>query len=996
MRSGPRKTGMLWLLLALFCLAGSSFAQTIVKGKVTDAGNNQTLPGVNVLVKGTTQGGITDMDGNYSISVKSPNSVLVFRFVGYIKQEIKLGAQTKIDVSLIADIVKLDELVVMGYSEKKRTEISSAVAVLTMDKMKDVTSGNIANMLQGKVSGVQVVSGSGAPGSEAEIRIRGVASLSAPKGPLVVVDGIIGGNYDPNDVETITILKDAGATGMYGSQANGGVIVVTTKKGKTDKTQFDFKSSVGFRTADQGHLQMLSGSQLFDAQKELYRDYGSGKIDILKFYNERPLELNTRDFNWVDEMFKQALVQNYYLSARGKTDKFGYYLGASLFNEEGTFKNTDFKKVNLRANTSYKFSSSVSVENNINISVNSGTTYDYMDMYYSYLSMPWDNPYDENGKIRYVDGTSTNWWSRDKINPLHTVDNSDHTFKGMDMNYDFVFNARFTNWLSFTSSNRASLSSSKSHNFVSPLAAGTYRNKGYISEANEMAYGGVTTNLLKFNYAIKNHSFSGLVGYEGQGSYSESLSAEGKGLPEGFEVLNVASSEFLIGGLNDKSMMNSLISQFNYSYKSTYFLTGSYRIDATSAFPPANRIAYFPSVAASWLASNEEFVKGSSVVDMLKFRLSYGITGMKDIGAYRYLGLFSLNTQYNNAAAAFPVQLPNPNLTWEKTHQLNFGIDLSLFKRVNLNIDLYNNVTKDLLIQVAQPLSVGFESKWENIGQVDNKGFEITLSTINIKSKSFEWSTDFTFGMNTNKLSGIGTPIYRTVNGIAQIYRDGGELYTFVLPKWLGVDPQTGAPQWEKLNLDANGEVLTRSATSDYAQATPQEIKSALPDFQGGIASNFRYKNFSLNMNCSYMVGNYVYNFSRRMMDNDGHEPYYNLMEWKAGWSRWTKPGDIATHPSIQNSALSTENSSRYLEDGSYFKIRNITFRYDFPISFAKKLNLEGLAVSASGENIYTFTNYWGQDPEVTITPSSWQMPGVSDFRYPANRQFVFTLEVKF
>jgi TonB-linked SusC/RagA family outer membrane protein len=996
MRSGLRKTRMLWILLAILCLALPSFAQTVVKGRVTDAGNNQTLPGVNVFIKGSTVGTVTDMDGNYSIPVKSADEFIIFRFVGYNNQEIKAGTQTKIDVAMTPDIVNLDELVVMGYSEKKRTEISSAVAILSMDKTKDATSSNIANMLQGKVAGVQVVSANGAPGGEAEIRIRGVASVNAPKGPLVVVDGIIGGNYDPNDVETITVLKDAGATGMYGSQANGGVIIVTTKKGKTDKTQFDFKSSVGYRIADQGHLSMLSGSELYDAQKELYRDYSSGKIDILKFYNERPIELDSRNFNWLDEMFKPALVQNYYLSARRSTDKFGYYLGASYFNEEGTFKNTGYQKVNLRANTTYKFTDRVNMENNINIGVNKGSSYDYMDMYYSYLSMPWDTPFTDNGEIRYIDGTSTNWWSRDKINPLHTVSNSDHTFKGMDVNYDFVLNIRFTNWLSFTSSNRASLYSSKAHNFVSRLAAGTYHDKGYISESNEIGYGGVTTNLFKFNYELKDHSFSGLAGFEGQGSYLETLSAEGKGLPEGFEVLNVASSELLVGGLNDKSMMQSFISQLNYSFKGTYFLTGSYRIDATSAFPPANRTAHFPSVAASWLASHEQFMKGVKFIDMLKFRLSYGITGMKDIGAYQYLGLFSLNTQYNNSAAAVPYQLPNPNLTWEKTHQLNLGIDLSLFKRVSLNIDIYNNITKDLLLQVAQPLSVGFEKKWENVGQVDNKGIEITLSTINIKTSDFEWSTDFTFGTNKNKLSGIGAPIYRTVNGIAQIYRDGGELYTFVLPKWLGVNSQTGAPQWEKVETNEAGEVISRTATSDYAQATPQEIHSALPDFQGGITSTMRYKGFSLGMNFSYMSGNYVYNFSRRMMDNDGHEPYYNLMAWKDGWSRWTKPGDDATHPSIQNSALSTENSSRYLEDGSYFKIRNITLRYDLPASFAKKLKLEGLAVSASGENIYTFTNYWGQDPEVTINSSSWQMPGVSDFKYPGNKQYVFSIEAKF
>jgi TonB-linked SusC/RagA family outer membrane protein len=994
MKKGIRKLRMFGVLGILLCLATFTLAQNVVKGKVTDASNNQTLPGVNVTIKGSSLGTVSDANGNYSVQVKSAD-VLVFSFIGYTKQEIVVGNQTKLNISLVPEFQDIEDVVVMGYSTKKRTEIASAVTVLQKDKLMDATTGNVANMLQGKVAGVQVVNANGSPGTEAEIRIRGIASLNAPKGPLVVVDGIVGGNYDPNDIETLTVLKDAGATGMYGSQANGGVIIITTKKGQTETPQFEFKSSVGYRTADQGHLQMMSGSELYDAQKELYRDYNSGKIDILKFYNERPLELNSRNFNWVDEAFNAALVQNYYLSARSHTDKFSYYLGATYFNEEGTFKNTGYQKANVRANTSYKFSERVSVDNNINISVNKGTSYDYMDMYYSYLSLPWDNPYDQNGKPVYVDGTSTTWWSRDKINPLHTIANSDHSYKGMDVNYDLIFNLKITDWLSFSSSNRGSMNSTKSHDFVSRLAAGTYHNKGFINENNVMGFGGITTNLFKFNHKFNDHDLSGLAGFEGQGSYYETLMGEGKGLPEGFSVPNVASSEYRIGGLNDRSNSESFISQLNYNYKGSYFLTGSYRIDATSAFPPNNRVAHFPSLAASWLASNEDFLKGSKI-DLLKFRLSYGITGMQDIGAYQYLGLFSLNTQYNSSAAATPLQLPSPDLTWERTHQLNFGIDLGLFKRITLNIDLYNNVTKDLLILVSQPLSVGFENKWENVGQVSNKGLELTLSTINVKTPDLEWSTDFTFGTNSNKLSGIGAPIYRTVNGISQIYRDNGELYMFVLPVWKGVDPQTGAPQWEKLEKDASGNITNRTLTSDYAQATPQETHSALPKFQGGIASNLKYKNFSLNMNFAYTVGNYVYNFSRRMMDNDGHEPYYNLMKWSEGSSRWTKPGDIATHPSIQNSALSTENSSRYLEDGSFFKIRNITLRYELPASVVKSINLKGLAVSASGENIYTFTNYWGQDPEVTINPTSWQMPGVSDFRYPGNRQFVLSVEVKF
>jgi TonB-linked SusC/RagA family outer membrane protein len=988
-----RKTCFLLVILPGFFIP--SLAQVAVTGKITDAGNGQPLAGVNISVKGTFTGTITDLDGNYAINAASGNPVLVFSFIGYRTEEISVGSQLTIDLAMVQDVVNLGEIVVMGYSEKSRREIASAVSVLPMEKVHDITTGNLANMLQGKIAGVQVVNASGLPGSEAEIRIRGIASVNAPKGPLFVVDGIIGGNYDPNDVETVTVLKDAGATGMYGSQANGGVILITTKKGKSNKTLFDFRASVGARVADQGNLQMLSGSQLYDAQKELYRDYASGKVDILKFYNERPLELDSRNYNWVNEAFNPAMIQNYYLSAGKNTDNFAYYIAGVYFNEKGTLLNTGFQKINLRANTTYKFSRKVTVDNNININTSKGTSYDYMDMYYSFLSMPWDNPYNSDGTVRYVDGNSTDWWSRDKINPIHTINNSDHNYKGLDVNYDFILNVNITNWLSFTSSNRLSLFSAKSHDFVSRLAAGTYHDKGYIHEGSDLGYGGISTNLLKFNFEVNEHSFSGLAGFEAQGSYVENMSAEGKGLPEGFEVLNVASSEFLIGGKNDKSVMESLITQFNYNYRNKYFLTGSYRIDATSAFPPENRQAHFPSISASWLMSSEEFLK-NNVLDLLKLRVSYGITGMKDIGPYQYLGLFSLTTQYNNSAAAVPLQLPSPNLTWEKTNQLNFGIDIGLVKRVNLNIDVYRNITKDLLIQVAQPLSVGFEKKWENIGEVDNKGLEITLSTINVKTSKFEWTMDFTYGMNRNELRDIGEPIYRTVNGIAQIYRNNGELYMFVLPKWLGVNKETGAPSWEHVEYDGSGNVTGRSPTSDYAMATPQEIKSALPDFQGGFSTALKYGPFSLNASLSFIKGNYVYNFTRRFMDNDGHEPYYNLMAWKSGWSRWAKPGDEATHPSIQNSALSTENSSRFLEDGSYLKIRNVSVRYQLPEPAVKKLKMSKMSIAFSGDNLYTFTNYWGQDPEVSINPSDWQMPGVSDFRYPPNRQFVVTVEASF
>ncbi len=628
--------------------------------------------------------------------------------------------------------------------------------------------------------------------------------------------------------------------------------------------------------------------------------------------------------------------------------------------------------------------------------MSNSTSYDYMDMYYSFLSLPWDNGFDENGNPVYVDGKSSDWWSRDKINPIHSVDNSEYTGKGFALDYDFVLNIDITDWLSFSTSNRLSYSNDKSHSYVSPEAAGTYHNKGFVSEIQSEWFGGISTNLFKFNFNSNKFNFDGLAGLEFDKGKYEFISVEGKGLPIGYSVPSVASKEKLIGGSYEKSAMQSLISQFNVNYDKKYFLTASYRIDQSSNFPEKHRTAHFPTVGASWMASNEDFLKSSSTFNLIKFRLSYGLTGDPDIGASRYLGLFDLNTQYNSNSAAIPIQLPNDDLTWEQTSTLNFGFDIGLFKRVDLTVDLYNSVTDNLLVLVSQPLSQGFEYRWENAGQVTNNGIELGLNALIVDATDFKWDFGFVIAKNLNELSGIENPIFRSVNGISQIYRNGAEIYTFMLPKWLGVDEQTGAPLWEKIARDDNGTIISREPTFDYSEAAPQEVGNALPDFQGGITSTFSYKGISLYVNVAYQYGNDIYNFTRIFMDHDGHEPYYNYMKPKDDWYRWQRPGDVATHPSMQNAELSRENSSRFLEDGSFIKIRSLRLNYSFPKTLANKLKLQDLNVSLGAENLFTFSKFWGQDPEVNLSQSDWAMPGVSDFKYPNNKLFVFSLNIKF
>ena len=669
----------------------------------------------------------------------------------------------------------------------------------------------------------------------------------------------------------------------------------------------------------------------------------------------------------------------------------------TYYDEGGTFENTGYKRVNLRANTTYHFTDKISMTNNINISGTQGKSYDYNDIYYAYLNLPWDNPYDANHNPLYVDGNSTfKWWSRDKTNPLNTIENSNHPYKNFDVNYDMTLDLPITNWLSFNSSNRLSAAYSTSTTFYSPTAAGLYHGIGYLNEQDVFNYGGISNDLLKFNFQFGDHAVSGLAGMAFEGSQTQTTGAAGKGLPVGLSVLDVIANSQAVNGFYDSPSILSYLSQINYSFKNRYFLSGSYRIDGSSAFPAGNKYASFPSVSGAWLASNEDFLKDNHTVNNLKLRLSYGITGTEDIGAGKYLGLYSLSTQYNTAVGATPYQLPSPNLTWESKHQLDAGFDIGLFKRLNITVDAYHNITKNLLLQVPQPLSVGFETRWENAGEVVNNGLEIAINSINIKTKDFQWTTDFNINFNSNKLRNF--PVTSTPtgeDGVVQIYRNGGNLYEFYLPKWAGVNPQTGAPQWEVLTKDAGGHT-TKSVTSDYASATFEEEGSALPKYQGGFDNEFKYKNVFLRVNAYYLYGNKVYSANLTEVMNDGHEPYLNQIVAPKGTVVWTKPGDIATEPSPQNAANSTDPSSRYLKNGSYLNIRNITLGYSLPKTFVNKLKLDDVTLSISADNVYTFTRYLGQDPQTTLTTASFVTPGVADFKYPNNHQYLFNINVRF
>ena len=968
-----------FLMLATLSLS----AQVQVKGVVKAADDGQPMIGVSVFEKGTLNGVITDLDGNYSISVAGSEAILVFSSVGFKTQEIAVGNRGVMDLTMDVDSQLIDEVVVMGYSSKTRGEITSAVTTVTAEKLQDVVSNNIGDMLQGKVAGVSVVKSSGQPGESPSIRIRGTSSMNASQEPLYVVDGIIGGSYDPDDVETVTVLKDAGSTGMYGAQANGGVIVVTTKKGKSEKMQFNFKANFGLIQPDFSRQNRMGSEELYTYYREYFRDSETYLIDDLAFLSAMPKEMLDSDTNWRDLIVQNAFLQNYHFSVMGRTDKNSYYTSVSFYSEDGTLKNTGYNRLNVRSNNSYKLTKWLNLTSNLNVNASKTKSTDDLLVYYVGVNIPFDSPYDADGNLRSFKSESI--YGRYDVNPMIAYDSDadlrDSRSYGLD--YDLVLDVKIAPWLTFTSQTRASVSTWNSHyhrfDYVEYMQAGDS-----VEESMSLDYGGITTNMFKAEKQWGKHSLNGLLGYEAQMSWYRDVGVSGQGLPYGLSVPSVASTNFDIDGTTSQSGMQSFISQVNYNYAQKYFFTGSFRVDQSSTFNSQNRTAVFPSLSAAWLISNEDFFE-SDLISNLKLKTSWGKTGMKDIGSSKYLEAFSYSTQYDNNSAATAVQMANPDLKWEQTTQFNVGAEIGITDRATIDINWYRNQTDGLLIYRDLPPTGGFTNQWQNLGGVVNSGIEGSINVTPVKTKDFQWDVDFSLSYNTNKLVNFGEDtriIQSNYRGVSQIYRDGISMYTWYLREYAGIDPETGRAQY----IDEDG-----NKTFDYSAARFSEFGSSLIPWQGGIATSVRWKNFKLSAAGSFVWGNELYGRNRASSLNTF---IGNSLQPSNEDSIWRKPGDVATIglPALASASL---YHSGYLVRGDYFKLRNVTLSYTLPKSIMKD---NSLTFSLSCDNVFTATTVWGADPEVSLSSES----GVAgmlesiDNRYPNKRQFIFQVNFSF
>ncbi|SEW19404.1 TonB-linked outer membrane protein, SusC/RagA family [Chitinophaga arvensicola] len=1025
---------VLFLLLSVLFLGGQVFAQSrTVTGRVTDAKDGSGIPGANIQIKGTSKGTVTNPDGAYTISVDE-NATLIFSFIGFEAKEVRVGPATTLNVKLNTDSKSLEEVVVTGYTVEKKVNSTIAASTISGAKINNVALPDINQMLQGNAPGVAVSTNSGQPGARTEVRIRGIGSISASTSPLYVVDGVvissgdftqntpsqdILANMNPADIENVTILKDASATALYGARGSNGVVVITTKTGKKGQSRINFNAKYGFQNLSHG-IDMMSSTELLAYQREAMKNAtnkdGSRTFTDAQILANRPDNLANISTNWMDEAFRTGNTQAYGINAGGGSDKTQFYASGDYFKQQGILIGSGFSRYSGRVNVDHKFNDkfdlSVKVNGSYTDQKNAGEGNSYSSPLMGALAnTPFIPSRDENG-VPYNGYTagqpgSTSWDHFSGIsstyrpilrggNFLNTVAQN---YKSNN-NTQTVFNAalgyNIIDGLRFVVKGNAELTNIREKQWTSPTSYDGRNYGGYLYNVNTNLALYTTQQLLTYNFNLgKDHSFRLLAGNE----YSFQNRIWNYSAKNGFptnsaQVPSAGSQYFDMAGNETSYAFQGLIGKVDYDYKSKYFLSGSFRRDGSSRFPKDNRYGNFYSVGAAWRITEEEFTKNISWLNDLKLRSSYGIMGNAELlNDYPYQSLYSLEGAYNGESVAFLKQPGNPALSWEKQNLFDVGLDFSVLKRrVYGSVGYYDKRSSALLMQLPVSMTTGYDVMNMNVGQMLNQGFEVTLGGIPVSTKNFQWTSDVNFATLRNRVLNLGGQ-QSIPAGSRQRIEVGMPFGSWYMPVWAGVDPATGAATWE----GADGK-----PTTDYTKAVRKYVGQALPKITGGFTNKFSYKNIDLTAFFTFSAGNKAYNYNRSFLESDGNNTTGN--QAKDAGSHWEKPGDIADRPKViwGNGTSSNSTSTRYLEDVSYFRLRNLTLGYNLPKATLNRLKMQGVRVYAQAENLFTLTSYKGWDPDIStnpISPTSTASPattnaGVDFYRYPTSRVITFGISV--
>ena len=944
-----------------------------ITGVVKDI-KGETIIGANIMIKGTGTGVSTNIDGEFSIEAAAGDELIV-SFIGYLTQTIKIDSQKTLNIKLLEDTKTLEEVVVVGYTVQTKSAVTGSVAVVKADKLKDVNTLEVGSMLQGKVSGVYVSGSSGEPGHASKIRIRGKGTLNSSVSPLWVVDGVIVGEdpgLNPNEIDNISVLKDGSATALYGSRAANGVIVVTTKRGEYDANKYSVSINAGVSLLSTGRLEMMNSQELYDYQKSWNNQ---------SWFTEELLKHNT---DWFKEASKPGLYTNANITYTGSSGRMRSFVMADYYREEGAIKDFTLDRFTFRSNNDVKFTDRFTMSTKISGSL-SRTDSQQRSVYNTYLYLPWDFPYNEDGSIR--SGQEQDWRGRDGINDMYDLQWNWSRSKKLTVDGTINFNYQITDWLRFESNNYIRYISNRSESYTDKRSRSGQSDKGSLSNSNSLLTKQFTNQMIRFEKSFGKHKVNALGAYEYTRHFYESTSAEGRGIQPGREILDVTTGIKSIGGYKDAIATQSALFNANYDYDNRYMGQVSYRMDESSCFGKNNRMGHFFTVSGGWNIQNETFFESlRESVNQLKVRVSYGSLGNTPGAYYGHYPLYS-SMMYNDEVAYFPSQMGNADLSWEKCYTTNIGIDARFFDRFGVTIDLYNKNTSDLLYYAPLPNISGYTGQYKNVGAINNKGLEISLNADVIRTSKFQWTSDFNIGFNRNRVTELygGKP---ELKGLKRL-EEGRDMDEWYLREWASVDPANGSPLW--YTTDENGK---RTTTDSYNKADRVYCGSAAPKFTGGWMNSFSYKGFTLTANFDFVYGNLLYNQSRELLDSDGAYADYNSMKLKSGWKRWEKEGDIATHPKAINGGNKNSNksSSRYLEKGNYFSLRNLSLGYSIPEKLCGKLGLQQVNVSCSADNLFTLTPFSGVSPQLSDSSTD----GYAGTIYPLSRRIVFGLNVSF
>ncbi|MDI9859998.1 TonB-dependent receptor [Flectobacillus roseus] len=982
-----------------------------VSGTITDE-KGKALPGVNITIKGTTKGTNSDASGHFKIEVPTENTTLVFSYVGYVKQEVVVGNRTVFNISLALELQSLDEVVVVGYGTQSKRAVSGAVSSVGFKQFQDRSFSNVTQALSGQIAGVNISQSQGAPGVSPIIRIRGVSSITAGTNPLFVVDGVPLENFNlnmvnPQDIESVEVLKDASSAAIYGSRGANGVILVTTKLGKAGKTTFSVGYESGVQSVER-RVKMMDAQQwinyYIDAHNNAWVDLNPAKNkasdpnsvrgSVYKIPDE--FLTNPQQFgkgtDWQDVMFRVAPSQNAQFSASGGTDKTQFMFSAAYLNQDAVLDENYYKRLSLRSNIKHQLS------NKFTIGLNLGVTgiFDRTDgtqgksdvVSLGLQSDPIFPVYNENGNIGYRDPNSV--WNKyvayNDLNLCHPYSLTRYIHK-----QNKTFNTLATGFLEYKI-----LDDLK---FKTSISANLYNTRYNSYRVNKQGYGysgilpaeGYSTsgyslnwlseNTLNYDKSFGDHNLALLLGYSVQKQRNEFASITSGSFPN--DLVETLNAGVVSGGFTNASewAMISYLARAQYNYLNRYFFTAAIRRDGSSRFGANSRWGYFPSVSGAWVVSDENFMKDIRAINNLKFRVSYGMSGNNQIPNYGSTSLLSSSNYVSGSTLASGLaisNIANTNLQWERTTQFNLGLDLKLLNnRIGLSAEYYNSTTNDMLLNVPVPDITGFSTQLTNIGKMENKGVELNLNTQNVQTPKFSWSTDFNFSSNRNKVLQLGqnnapitytdfvvtvkTEVGQPISNFFGYVVDGvfkNQAQVDATPHYSTTKP--GDPIIRDVNGDGKITVDDRTTLGNYQ-----------PDFMAGITNNFSYKGFDLSFMFQGSFGGEIVNQNFRYSGfwNNGRNMYAGVAN---RWRSESDPGD-GTHfrATLGLTGLQDQFTSLWVEDASFVRLKNIRVSYTIPSSITQKLHLKTARVYVNAENVYLWSKYTNYDPENTTYNAS-------------------------